>query len=56
MLIVIDWSMIFNDQETIINWERDVCRRINLIFILVTLIAKIIVVSEVHILLSLHKS
>ena len=56
MLIVIDWSMIFNDQETIINWERNVCRRINLAFILVILIANLAAVSEVHILLPLHKS
>ena len=48
--------MIFNDQETIINWEENVCRRMNLAFILIILIINLIVVSEVHMLLLLHKS
>ena len=39
---------------TITCFER--CRRMNLAFILVTLIANLTVASEVHILLSLHKS
>ena len=56
VLIAINWSMIFSDQETIINWKKDVCRRMNLAFILVTLIISLVVVSEVHMLLLLHKS
>ena len=56
ILIVINWSMIFNDQGTIINWKKNVCRRVNLAFILVTLIISLIVVSEVHIFLFLYRS
>ena len=56
ILIVINWSMIFNDQGTIINWEGDVCRRMNLAFILVTLIISLIVAFEVYILLLLYSS
>ena len=55
VFIVINWSMIFNDQETIINWKENICRRMNLAFILVTLIINLIVVFEVHMLLLLHK-
>ena len=56
ILIVINWSMIFNDQETIINWRRNICCRMNFTFILITLVINLIVVSKVHMLLLLHKS
>ena len=56
ILIAINWSMIFNDQETIINWRENVCRRMNLAFTLIILIINLVVASEVHILLLLHKS
>ena len=56
VFIVINWSVIFSDQETIINWEKDVCRRVNLAFILIILIISLVVVFEVHMLLFLHKS
>ena len=55
VFIVINWSMIFSDQETIINWRKNICRRVNLAFILITLIINLIVVSEVHMLLLLYK-
>ena len=48
--------MIFNDQETIINWKENVCRRMNLAFILIILIINLIVAFEIHMLLLLHKS
>ena len=56
VLIVINWSMIFSGQGTIINWGGDVCRRVDLAFILVTLVISLVVASEVHMLLLLHRS
>ena len=56
ILIAINWSVIFSDQETIINWKKNVCRRVDLAFILITLITNLVVASEVHMLLLLHRS
>ena len=56
VLIVINWSMIFSDQETIINWKKNVCRRVDLASTLVTLITSLVVVFGVHMLLFLHRS
>ena len=56
ILIVINWSMIFNDQKTIINWKRDVYCRMNLAFTLIILIINLTITSEVHIFLLLHNS